>query len=119
MVLCTSVVQEKIIETDITFYSFPGDTGLTYNPGSGGGIDGIGIGDDEISKGEILYLEFLTNLKLSKIYTTDIFYGDNPKYQEQGQYNLFGGSSWTDWSPFEAPTGSLTIRQPTVNLKLR
>ena len=89
----------------ITFIASNGD--LTHNPGFSGGIDGIGIGDDEISIGEQLEIRFTTELYLSKIYITDLFYEGNSPYQERGQFQYYTGSSWTGWMTFEAPTTNL------------
>jgi hypothetical protein len=86
---------------------------LTYNPGPGGGVDGIGIRDDEISLNEILEIGFSTDLYLSKIYITDLFYEGNAQYQEQGKYKLLTDSIWTNWAIFEAPLANLSY--PTTN----
>jgi len=105
-------------DLDITFYSFPEDKKLTFNPGPVGGVDGIGIGDDEISRGEILYLEFSLNINISKIYITDLFYEGRYPYQEQGQYSLYDGSSWSTWHPFEAPIGNLPYSTTNGELEI-
>jgi len=80
---------------------------LTHNPGPSGGVDGIGIGDDEVSLGQQLLIGFSTALYISKIYITDLFYEGNFPYQEQGQFKYCTGSGWTDWMTFEAPTTNL------------
>lgn len=114
-----AVVHAKTMETvhdvygslDIKFESSssPSSTPkkLTYNPGPVGGMDGIGIGDDEISQEEFLIIEFSTNLNISKIYLTDLFHEGSPQYREQGKYMLSeDGSNWLDWQIFEAPPGN-------------
>ena len=119
-----AVVHGKTMQTvndvyrglDITFYSFPSNKTLTYNPGPSGGVDGIGIGDDEISKNEILYLEFSMQFNISKIYITDLFYEGNPEYQEEGQYSLFYGSNWSDWYSFKAPMAPTTNGQFEIDI---
>jgi len=113
-----AVIDGKTIETvynaygslDIMFESYSSSTTpkkLTYNPGSGGDVDGIGIGDDEISKEEFLYLDFSMKLNVSKIYISDLFYEGDPQYQEKGKYMLFDGSTWWGWQSFLAPTTNL------------
>ena len=113
------VIHGKTLETvhdvygslDITFESFSSSTPkkLTYNPGSNGGVDGIGIGDDEISRGEFLYIDFSMKLDVSKIYISDLFYEGNPQYQEKGKYMLYDGVTWWGWQSFLAPTGNLPL----------
>jgi len=122
-----AVIDGKTMETvedvygslDITFESYASSTPkkLTYNPGLGGGVDGIGIGDDEISNEEFLYIDFSMNLNVSKIYISDLFYEGNPQYQEQGKYNLYGmvydetldcsRLTWLGYQSFFAPMGNL------------
>lgn len=112
-----AVVHGKTAETvydvygslDITFESFASSTPkkLTYNPGPGGGVDGIGSGDDEISKEEFLYIDFSMKIDVLKIYITDLFYEGNPQYQEKGKYMLYDGYTWGGFQLFEAPIGNL------------
>ena len=112
-----AVIDGKTMETvedvygslDITFESYASSAPekLTYNPGPGGGVDGIGIGDDEISKDEFLQIDFSMNLDISKIYITDLFYEGDPQYQEQGKYMLYDGVTWWGWQSFLAPTTNL------------
>ena len=93
---------------DITFEAVsPTFQKLTYNPGPSGGVDGIGIGDDEVSKEEFLILKFSTNLNISKIYITDLFQEGSPQHKEQGKYNLsIDGFTWLGWQLFEASPGN-------------
>jgi hypothetical protein len=113
-----SIVDGKITETvsygdlDITFNSLTGAL-LTYNPGPGGGVDGIGIRDDEISAEELLEIGFSNDLYLTQIYITDLFYEGDPGYQEQGKYKLLINSTWTDWAIFVAPLANSSY--PTTN----
>jgi len=123
-----AVIDGKTIETvynaygslDIMFESYSSSTTpkkLTYNPGSGGDVDGIGIGDDEISKDEFLYIDFSMNLNVSKIYISDLFFEGNPQYQEKGKYMLGilkdpeapdnPELTWLGWKLFLAPTTNL------------
>jgi hypothetical protein len=88
---------------------------LTHNPGTSGGVDGIGIGDDEISIGEQLEIGFSTELYLSNIYITDLFNEGNPLYQEQGRYRLMTNNIWTGWETFEAPPPPANLSYPTTN----
>lgn len=114
-----SAVNGKITETvnygglGITFTATNGL--LTHNPGPSGGEDGIGIGDDEISLGELLEISFSTELYLSKIYITDLFNEGNPQYQEQGQFQYYTGSSPMGWTTFGAPPPPANLSYPASN----
>lgn len=84
---------------DITFSA---TDAMTWNPGPVGGVDGIGIIDDEISGSELLTLSFSDSLNLSGLYLTDLFTEGSPSYQERGYYELYVNSAWTGQMAFEA-----------------
>ena len=110
-------------DIDITFNS----TGpMTWNPGPDGGVDGIGIADDEITNPELLTISFSESLNLSGLYLTDLFYEGDPSYQEKGYYTLYVDGAWTGQNAFTAPlsntpypetNGELFIAlDPSVNI---
>jgi hypothetical protein len=94
----TETVENVYGDLDIIFTASVG--ALTYNPGPGGGVDGIGIKDDEISLNQVLFVGLSEALNLSKLYLTDLFYEGNPRYQEIGRYRFNGGA----WKQFSAST---------------
>ncbi|MEJ5358075.1 MAG: PEP-CTERM sorting domain-containing protein [Desulfobacterales bacterium] len=92
---------------DYTFTAYPAGAKLTWNPGPAGGVDGIGINDDEItgavlnSNDELLKISFSKPLYVTGIYITDLF--KESSYREAGLYQLnYATGAWSDWISFQA-----------------
>jgi hypothetical protein len=71
---------------------------ISWNPGPSGGVDGIGVNDDEISNNgglqssEYLYISFTSELHVDSVDLTDLFYEDG--YFERGSYWLETSTGW-------------------------
>ena len=86
----------------LTIYSYnPGssygsaDNKISWNPGSSGGVDGIGVNDDEISNfgdkdtdSEYIWIEFDAPQYVSHVDITDLFVEGRASYAEQGAFWL-------------------------------
>ncbi len=90
-----------------TFTAYPKGAKLTWNPGPAGGVDGIGINDDEISgaildqNDELLKIGFSKPLYVTGIYITDLFKENG--YLEEGLYSLqYTSGVWSNWISFQA-----------------
>ena len=109
----------------LTIYSYypdslygSSDNKISHNPGTAGGIDGIGVNDDEISNGtgdwygsEYIYILFDEVQFVSHVDITDLFheggYWDQDSYKEgyleQGGYWIREpDGSWASWETFTA-----------------
>jgi len=88
---------------------------VNYNGGPSGdnsGMDGLGIGDDEITQGgvERLTVAFAAPVYLEKVYITDLFLNEGPNRRpEVGLYSLNGGGTFTSFASVGGANGALTL----------
>ncbi len=112
---------------DMTILGNPKDR-ITWNPGSAGGVDGIGVNDDEISNSEFIYISFANTINVDHVDLTDLFYENG--YLEEGSYWIEESSDvWsnqiffnqTDYSKTSYPESNgefmLNINQDIVGLR--
>jgi hypothetical protein len=94
----SKTVADVLGTTDFSFSALPQASLLTWQSA------GIGIRDDEVSDGETLTLLFSDPIKVASIKLTNLYqeWALIVPYLEKGQYSLYSGGTWSNWTSFEA-----------------
>ncbi|MBH0193075.1 MAG: PEP-CTERM sorting domain-containing protein, partial [Nitrospira sp.] len=102
----------------------PGTISVNYINGPSGdnsGMDGLGIGDDEITQSSIeqLTITFDGHVTLESVYLTDLFRNDGGLgMHEIGLYSINGGNTFTPFTAAIGQVNGITNGERTLALNL-